>query len=214
MHPGAGTANGTLANGLLARYPWAADLGAHNRWGIVHRLDRDTSGLLMVAKTAASHQYLQDALRERTVSRRYRALATGAFGSITGTIEAPIGRDPSNPTRMAVTSAGRPARTHYRAVAAWDEPQVTLLAIELETGRTHQIRVHLEAIDHPIVGDPVYRPRHPVAIDAARTWLHASELIFPHPADMGSVTVTSPLPDDLLASLDRLGAPSNGSVPF
>lgn len=213
VHPGAGTADGTLANGLLARYPWAADLGAEHRWGIVHRLDRDTSGLLMVAKTVDSHRYLQDALRERAVSRRYRALAAGAFTSITGTIEAPIGRDPSNPTRMAVTSAGRPARTHYRAVAAWDEPQVTLLAVELETGRTHQIRVHLQAIDHPIVGDPVYRLQHPVSVDVGRTWLHATELVFPHPAGLGSVTAASALPKDLLASLDRLGAPSNGSVP-
>ena len=213
VHPGAGTADGTLVNGLLARYPWAAELGVEHRWGIVHRLDRDTSGLLMVAKTVDSHRYLQDALRERAVSRRYRALAAGAFTSITGTIEAPIGRDPSNPTRMAVTSAGRPARTHYRVVAAWDEPQVTLLAVELETGRTHQIRVHLQAIDHPIVGDPVYRPQHPVSVDVGRTWLHATELVFPHPAGSGSVTVASALPSDLLASLDRLGAPSNGSVP-
>ena len=213
VHPGAGTAGGTLANGLLGRYRWAADLGADHRWGIVHRLDRETSGLLMVAKTVDSHRYLQDALRERAVSRRYRALATGAFGSTTGTIEAPIGRDPSNPTRMAVTSAGRPARTHYRTVAAWDEPEATLLAIELETGRTHQIRVHLQAIDHPVVGDPGYRPQHPLTVAVGRTWLHAAELVFPHPGGRGPVTVTSALPDDLVASLEWLGAPSTGSVP-
>ena len=213
VHPGAGTSGGTLANGLLARYRWAAELGSDQRWGIVHRLDRDTSGLLMVAKTADAHRYLQDALRERSVSRRYLALATGQFRSTTGTIEAPIGRDPSNPTRMAVTSAGRPARTHYRTLADWDDPQVTLLSVELETGRTHQIRVHLQAIDHPVVGDPVYRPQYPVAVDPGRTWLHATELVFPHPSGSEPVTVGSQLPADLEGSLERLGLPGKGAVP-
>lgn len=214
VHPGAGTPGGTLVNGLLARYPGAGELGSEHRWGIVHRLDRDTSGLLMVAKTSDAQLHLQDALRKRMVNRRYLALATGRVDSTTGTIEAPIGRDPSNPTRMAVTSAGRPARTHYRVLAAWDDPEVTLLSVELETGRTHQIRVHLQAIEHPIVGDVVYRPRQPIAADPGRTWLHATELIFPHPSGSGPITVQSPLPDDLAVSLEQLGPPTRGSLPW
>ena len=213
VHPGAGTASGTLANGLLARYPWAAELGPDRRWGIVHRLDRDTSGLLIVATNPESYAALQQALRDRTVTRRYLALATGRFDSTTGTIEAPIGRDPANPTRMAVTGAGRPARTHYRVLARWEDPPLTLLSIELETGRTHQSRVHLQAIEHPIVGDAVYRATVAVEADPGRTWLHATELLFPHPSGSGDVSVASALPADLAASLERLGPPSSGSVP-
>lgn len=213
VHPGAGTRGGTLANGLLARFSWAAELGPDRRWGIVHRLDRDTSGLLIVARTPGAFDRLQDDLRDRTITRRYLALATGNFTSTTGTIDAPIGRDPSNRTRMAVTSAGRPARTHYRTLASWGDPEVTLVSVELETGRTHQIRVHLRAIDHSIVGDPVYGPKHPAVTDPGRTWLHATELVFAHPSGSGEVTVTSGLPDELTASLDQLGPPDRGGVP-
>ncbi len=211
VHPGAGTTGGTLANGLLARFESSRALGPERRWGIVHRLDRDTSGLLVVAKTPDVFDLLQDALRRREVTRRYLALVDGAMPSATGTIEAPIGRDPANPTRMAVTGAGRPARTHYRRQARWDDHDVSLLAVELETGRTHQIRVHLHAIDHPIVGDPVYRPPRAAPGDPGRTWLHAAELSLEIPA--GPVAVRSPLPADLSASLERLGPPSSGSLP-
>jgi 23S rRNA pseudouridine1911/1915/1917 synthase len=213
VHPGAGTSSGTLANGLLGRFASAGELGPDRRWGIVHRLDRDTSGLLIVAKTPEAYDALQDALRARAVTRRYLALASGEFDSTTGTIDAPIGRDPSNRTRMAVIGGGRDARTHYRRLAAWDEPEATLLSIELETGRTHQIRVHLQAIDRPIIGDPVYGPIRRVAGDPGRTWLHATGLVFEHPSGVGEVVVQSPLPDDLAASLQRLGTPVSGSIP-
>ncbi len=213
VHPGAGTSGGTLANGLLARFDSAAELGPDRRWGIVHRLDRDTSGLLMVAKTPAAFDTLQDALRAREVKRRYLALVTGRFDGTTGTIEAPVGRDPANRTRMTVTAAGRPARTHYRRLAMWDDTGATLLSVELETGRTHQIRVHLQAIDRPIIGDAVYGPRGTIVGDPGRTWLHAAELVFEHPLGTGEVTVTAPLPEDLAASLRVLGPPSSGSLP-
>jgi 23S rRNA pseudouridine1911/1915/1917 synthase len=213
VHPGAGVRSGTLVGGLLAHRPWAAELGPDLRWGIVHRLDRDTSGLLMVAKTPRAHAALQDALRQRRVKRRYLALATGAFASATGTIEAPVGRDPVNPTRMTVVAGGRPARTHYRVVASWQDPELTLLSLDLETGRTHQIRVHLRSIDRPIVGDETYGPIHGSAADPGRTWLHAAELVFPHPSGSGEVGVTSPLPAELAASLDDLGEPLLGAVP-
>ena len=213
VHPGAGTSSGTLANGLLARYDSAAELGEERRWGIVHRLDRDTSGLLIVAKTAEAFDALQDDLRAREVKRRYLALASGRFDSATGTIEAPVGRDPANRTRMAVIATGRPARTHYRRLATWEDGDATLLSVELETGRTHQIRVHLQAIDHPVVGDPVYGPKGTVAGDPGRTWLHATELVFDHPSESGEVTVTAPLPEDLVASLQQIGPPSSGTFP-
>lgn len=212
VHPGAGITNGTLANGLLARFVSAAELGVERRWGIVHRLDRDTSGLLLVARTVEAYDTLQEALRSRTVTRRYLSLVSGRFDSATGTIDAPIGRDPSNRTRMAVVGGGRPARTHYRRLAIWDDAEATLLSVGLETGRTHQIRVHLQAIERPVVGDPIYGPSRPVPGDPGRTWLHAAELGFEHPSGSGAVTVHSPLPADLAASLEDLGPPSSGSV--
>jgi 23S rRNA pseudouridine1911/1915/1917 synthase len=211
VHPGAGHVDDTLLNGLLYAYPELSELGEGHRWGLVHRLDRDTSGLLMVGRTAAAHSSLQQALRQRRVARRYLALVWGRVDSATGTIDAPIGRDPAHPTRMAVARGGRAARTHYRRVAVW--PEVTLLEVTLETGRTHQIRVHLSSIDHPVIGDSTYGRGGPAEIDPGRVWLHAAALTFPHPQRGRDVTVTSPLPSDLAATLPRLGVPLGGAVP-
>lgn len=212
VHPGAGRPGGTLANGLLARIPEIAELGPEYRWGIVHRIDRDTSGLLIVAKTPTAFEHLQAALKSRAVHRRYLAVVSDRFANTTGTIDAPIGRDPAHPTRMAVSQGGRPARTHYRRLADWDDHEESLLAVTLETGRTHQIRVHLRAIDHPIIGDPVYGPGRRMAGDPGRTWLHAEALTFEHPSGSGSMTVHAPLPADLLTSLEVLGPPTRGAV--
>lgn len=207
VHPGAGTAGGTLASGLIARYPELAELPTEARWGIVHRLDKDTSGLLLVARDAGAHSELQQALRERHVSRSYATLVAGAFDNATGTIEAPIGRDIANPTRMAVVQAGRPARTHYRRMATWAGH--TLLAVDLDTGRTHQIRVHLRAIGHPVIGD-VHYGRRGGDEDPGRTWLHARSLTFPIPGTATTESCRSALPGDLMQSLDVLGSPASG----
>ena len=212
VHPGAGRSSGTLANGLIAHFPDQVDLGPERRWGIVHRLDRDTSGLLLVARTAPAYQSLREALRRRDVTRRYLALVSGTFDNATGTVDAPIGRDPAQPTRMAVVHDGRPARTHYRRLATWFEPDVTLLEVRLETGRTHQIRLHLRSIGHPVVDDATYGRGAPGFEAAGRTWLHAIELGFADPADGHPVAVQGPLPDDLRGSLITLGPPDQGAI--
>ncbi|MEN8113411.1 MAG: RluA family pseudouridine synthase [Actinomycetota bacterium] len=213
VHPGAGRTGGTLANGLLARIPVLEQLGEERRWGIVHRIDRDTSGLLLIAKTPNAFDDLQAALKERTITRRYVTLVVGRFSNATGTIEAPVGRDPGHATRMAVVAHGRDARTHYRRTADWEQHELSLLSVRLETGRTHQIRVHMQAIDHPVVGDPVYGPGRPTAGDPGRTWLHAASLTFEHPSGSGPMTVHADLPADLAESLRSLGEPDRGAIP-
>jgi 23S rRNA pseudouridine1911/1915/1917 synthase len=210
VHPGAGHRGDTLLNGLIARYPELKAVGPDHRWGIVHRLDRGTSGLLVVARTAAAHAGLVEALRRRLVERRYLALANGVLEADTGTIDAPLGRDAQRPTRMALDPRGRAARTHYRVAATWSG--YTLAAVRLETGRTHQIRVHFSSIGAPLVGDATYGAAGGVA-DPGRVWLHATELRFPHPIEDRTVVARSPLPADLVASLERLGTPLSGTVP-
>jgi 23S rRNA pseudouridine1911/1915/1917 synthase len=212
VHPGAGGAGGTLASGLVARYPDIAALPAAARWGIVHRLDKETSGLLLVARSRAIEEELAAQLRRRLVGRTYLALASGKFDNATGTIDAPLGRDPVHPTRRAVMRDGKEARTHYRRLAWWDHAGVTLLEVRLDTGRTHQIRVHLAAIGHPVVGDPGYGRRGGTG-NPGRTWLHAAELVFEHPVSAETLTVRSPLPVDLADSLRALGPPTGGAIP-
>ncbi|WP_208027981.1 RluA family pseudouridine synthase [Rhabdothermincola sediminis] len=205
VHPGAGCRVGTLVNGLLARYPEIATVGPEpQRPGIVHRLDRDTSGLMVVARTAAAYDGLVEALAARRVERRYQALAWGAFESARGVVDAPIGRSARDPTRMAVATGGREARTRYEVVRSFHEPvAVTLLRCQLETGRTHQIRVHLAAIGHPVVGDERYGGARP-SLPVPRIFLHAGELRFEHPVTGATIAVESPLPTDLRRVLDRL----------
>ena len=207
VHPGAGVKTGTLAAGLLARWPELEGVGDRGRWGIVHRLDRDTSGLLVVAKNEAALRDLRRQLADRRLEREYEALAHGLFELPTGTVDAPIGRDPSRPTRMAVTSTGRQARTHYSVVDAWAEPPLSRMIVRLETGRTHQIRVHLAAIGHPLVGDASYGRPGPPGCDPGRVWLHARRVKLDHPRSGGVIEVWSPLPTDLHVSLSTLGPP-------
>jgi len=211
VHPGAGHPDGTLVNGVLARYPEVAELagldGADlNRPGIVHRLDRGTSGLLVVARSPRAYRSLVDQLGSRTVARTYRTLVLGSVEQNQGLVDAPIGRSLSAPTRMAVSRKGKEARTRYRVVQRFSEPvDSTLLEATLETGRTHQIRVHLTAIGHPVVGDDVYgRGRRLPGLTLNRPFLHAESLAFDQPGTGVRLSWTSTLPADLEAELDRL----------
>ena len=198
VHPGAGMSRSTLAGGLLYRYPDLQGVGDPGRWGIVHRLDQGTSGLLLVARTAEAHRHLVAQLKSRSIQRSYLALVHGVPQMPTGTIDAPIGRDPAHPTRKKVVAGGRPSRTHYRVIS--DHQIVSLLDLDLETGRTHQIRVHLAAIDHPVVGDRTYsRRKDPVA--TPRMFLHAHRLRFTHPESGAELTVEAELPVELKAMI-------------
>jgi len=199
VHPGPGHEHGTLVHGLLARFPELAHVGDPRRPGIVHRLDRDTSGLLVVARTPEAYDQLVAALAAHAVDRRYLALVRGVPDAARAVIDAPIGRSDRHRTRMTVHADGRPARTRYERLATDPDRRVALLDCALETGRTHQIRVHLAAIGHPVVGDPAYgtdtEPR------LGRPFLHAYQLGFAHPADQTPCTYRSPLPADLVAAL-------------
>ena len=216
VHPGSGVIGSTLVNGLLARYPEIALVGDAQRPGIVHRLDRGTSGLLMVARTEPARIELGRQLAERTVERRYRTLVVGHVEAESGVIDAPLGRSPVDATRRAVVADGRPARTHYRVEArlAPIGPRgvpTTQLFCELETGRTHQIRAHLVAIGHPVVGDAVYGGAMTgTALDglATRPFLHAEQLGFVHPRSGARLRFRSALPADLVAILAALDSPA------
>jgi 23S rRNA pseudouridine1911/1915/1917 synthase len=203
VHPGAGRTTGTLASGLLDRYPELRGVGESPRWGIVHRLDRDTSGLMVVARTSQAHRLLTGMIKRREVERRYSCLVDGIFDAPRGTVDAPIGPDPSRPRRRVVTPFGKESRTHYRLNGQWTSMNAALLDVTLETGRTHQIRVHLAAIDHPVVGDHWYG--RPTRVQSARVFLHAAGLAFDHPVSGGRVTFESPLPTDLASVLESLG---------
>jgi 23S rRNA pseudouridine1911/1915/1917 synthase len=201
VHPGSGNWKGTLLNALLHHSP---QLAAIPRAGIVHRLDKDTSGLLVVAKTLPAQTELVRQLQKRTVKREYLALVHGAVRA-GGEVSAPVGRDPRNRTRMAVVPAGRSARTRYRVAKRF--AGVSLLECSLDTGRTHQIRVHMQSLGHPLVGDPVYRGGRRSATERAslnRQALHAARLEFSHPVSGARRRFEAPLPEDFRALLASL----------
>lgn len=205
VHPGAGRREGTLVSGLLYRYPFIEGLGQPDRWGIVHRLDRDTSGLMAVALSSAGYSGLVEQVRSHTMRREYLALVDGEFGVPTGTVDAPIARDPARPSRRKAAPEGRPARTHYEVVKEYAPSGVTLVRLRLETGRTHQIRVHMASIDHPLVGDRLYRAG-PDRIEVPRLFLHAAGLGFVHPVTGQSLGFVSELPPELAGLIARLEA--------
>ncbi len=221
VHPAPGHDHGTLVNALLHHCQSLSGVGEEERPGIVHRLDKDTSGLLLVAKHDRSHRHLSDQLRVRTLRRRYLALVQGRPPADHGTIDAPIGRHPQHRQKMAVVeSRGREARTHYEVLESWGA--LSVLQLSLETGRTHQIRVHLAHISRPVIGDPVYGtkavslPRHPTVERWIRGFprqaLHARELQFEHPETGETMTYTAPLPEDLAELMARVRQTLGGSV--
>ncbi|HEX4435341.1 MAG TPA: RluA family pseudouridine synthase [Solirubrobacteraceae bacterium] len=196
VHPGRGHHEDTLSQLLSAELAG----GDPERAGIVHRLDRDTSGLMVVARDEETHRRLQSAIAERLVEREYLALVEGRPPSRTGTIDAPVGRDPRVRTRMAVGGSGaREARTHFTLERSL--PKASLLSLLLETGRTHQIRVHLQAIGHPVCGDPEYGTAGLYGLE--RQFLHATRLAFEHPITGEALELTAPLPVDLQVALER-----------
>jgi 23S rRNA pseudouridine1911/1915/1917 synthase len=200
VHPGPGHPDGTLVNALLALCPDLEGIGGTLRPGIVHRLDKDTSGLMVVTKTEPAHQNLSAQFKAHTVTKGYLALATGLVGPSPGQIDAPIARDPHHRKKMAVVAGGRAARTRYRVVDRLD--QYSLLELYPETGRTHQIRVHLAFLGHPLLGDSVYGKRSPLL---GRHFLHAHHLGFQHPTIGGPREFRSGLPEELEEVMKALG---------
>jgi 23S rRNA pseudouridine1911/1915/1917 synthase len=204
VHPAAGNPSGTLVNALLHHVKDLSGIGGELRPGIVHRLDKGTSGLLLVARSQPAYDALVAMLAARGVERRYHALVWGAVDSPTGMVDAPLGRSARDRTRMAVTLAGKDARTRYEVVRGFRDPvTVTELRCELETGRTHQIRVHMASIGHPVVGDERYGGRR-TSLPSPRPWLHAEHLALEHPVTGEPLAFDSPLPDDLAAVLATL----------
>ena len=214
VHPGPGHPDGTLVDALQGAGYELPSTSDPRRPGIVHRLDRGTSGLLLVARSPLARDELGAQLRSRTVTRRYLTLALGVPRSERGRIEAPVGRDPTDRLRFAVVAGGKSAVTRYRTLAVGAAPKldppvgsVSLLACQLETGRTHQIRVHLSRLGHPVLGDPLYGRGEQVAheLGLRRMFLHAARLSFRHPVTGTWVSCDEPLPDELVGPLERTG---------
>ena len=205
VHPGAGHPTGTLAAAVLAHAPGTAGVGGPRRPGIVHRLDKDTSGLLVMAKTPRAYDSLTAQLAARTVRRRARAVVYGRVTSGAGVVDAPIGRHPRDRVRMAVVPRGRPAVTRYTVLERFSH--FSDLDVRLETGRTHQIRVHMASLGHPVVGDPLYggrAARTPVPVEMPGLALHAAELAFVHPITETRMEFASPLPRRIEHLLSQL----------
>ncbi len=212
VHPAAGIDSGTLANALAFHFQKLSTMGGAARPGIVHRLDKGTSGLLVVAKTEESHEHLADQFRDRTVFKSYVALVHGQVEKEGGEIDQPIARDPRNRTRMSVVRGGRPSLSIYQVRRRFD--RFTLLEVELKTGRTHQIRVHLAWLKHPVVGDEVYGAgRDKTVVNPVirsriaklrRQFLHAGQLGFRHPRTAAQLHFTAPLPNELQVLLDQI----------
>ena len=203
VHPGAGNPKGTLINGALALFPEMAQVGDPLRPGVVHRLDAGTSGLMLLARSQPAYEALVLALSERRVKRQYQALVWGHPAVASGVIDAPIGRDHRDPTKMAVVVDGRFARTRYKVRKTFVQPMATsLVECELDTGRTHQIRVHLASIGHPVVGDPTYGGARS-SLSSPRPLLHAARLGFTHPVTGQEMNFVADMPADMTQIISR-----------
>lgn len=201
VHPGVGHPDSTLVNAVLGLNPDIGEVGGVTRPGLVHRLDKDTSGLIIIAKTDRAHASLTGQLRDRTVNKGYLALVVGALSPVEAVIDAPIGRHPHDRKKMAIVEDGRPSSTRYKTISNYRG--CTYADIRPKTGRTHQIRVHLASIGHPVVGDALYGREDP---RVRRHFLHAAHLEFDHPATGERVSFRSPLPPELQALIDELEA--------
>ncbi|CAB4943310.1 unannotated protein [freshwater metagenome] len=203
-HPSPGWQGATVVGAIFAAGYQLATSGAAERQGVVHRLDVGTSGLMVVAKNEIAYSSLKEQFRQRSVSKVYHALVQGHMDPTVGTIDAPIDRHPREDYRFAVVANGKPSITHYKTLEVF--PAVTLLEIELETGRTHQIRVHFSALHHPLVGDQTYGSDPALAqkLKIARPWLHAKQLAFTHPGSGQQISFSSDYPEDLTRSLELL----------
>ena len=203
-HPSPGWTGPTVIGGLAAAGYRISTSGAAERQGIVHRLDVGTSGVMAVAKSERAYTSLKRQFRDRTVDKVYHAVVQGHCDPLSGTVDAPVGRHPQHDYKWAVVSDGKPSVTHYDTLEAF--PHASLLEIHLETGRTHQIRVHMAALRHPCAGDLMYGADPELArrLGLTRQWLHAVSLAFDHPVTGKRITVSSPYPDDLRTALDRL----------
>tara|TARA_Y100000996_G_scaffold336514_1_gene273139 strand:+ start:611 stop:1537 length:927 start_codon:yes stop_codon:yes gene_type:complete len=198
VHPGSGVKEGTLVNGLAARFPDLQMLDDSIRLGLVHRLDKGTSGLVLVARTQEALTGLKSQMQEREIRRQYLAISTGHIKSDKGIVDAPLGRDPKNPLKRAVLQDGKHAKTHYQVEQRLSEPfKVSILTCQLETGRTHQIRVHLAAIGFPVVGDELYGGRKSFNLNN-RLALHAEKISFRHPKKNHNMEFEAPFPEDFL----------------
>ncbi len=200
VHPAPGHTHGTLVNGLLYHCNQLSNMNGDIRAGIVHRIDKDTSGLLVVCKNNYAHRILAEQLKEKTTTRTYIAIVTGNISHNLGRIEAPIGRDPSNRQKMAVVQNGKSAVTHFKVLDRYRD--FTLLELNLETGRTHQIRVHMAYINHPVVGDPLYGVKKQTT--EFGQYLHAKTLGFVHPRTNEYMEFTSELPEEFIRKIDEL----------
>ena len=207
VHPAPGNSSGTLVNALMFHLKDLSGIGGELRPGIVHRIDKDTSGLLVAAKNDAAHNFLSNELRSHSVARTYIALAEGNFREDSGTVNAPIARHRLDRKRMAVTPGGREAVTHWRVIERFGD--MTLLEVELETGRTHQIRVHMAHIGHPLVGDPVYgHGRNSLGFTGQA--LHAAKLRLTHPTSGERMEFSAPLPETFQKAIEKLEKRSRG----
>lgn len=202
VHPAAGNEDGTLVNALLYHVRDLSGIGGEMRPGIVHRLDKDTSGLILIAKNDRAHAALSEQFKARSMEKHYRAVAWGHFGEETGLIDAPIARHPVDRKKMAVVPDGKPSQTEWKAMERLRS--ATLLDVHLLTGRTHQIRVHMHAIGHPLLGDRIYAPSLKTSVHIPRLMLHAYSLAFTHPTTGERMTLCAPLPEKFETTLEKL----------
>ena len=202
VHPAAGNESGTLVNALLHHVRDLSGIGGEMRPGIVHRLDKDTSGLILIAKNDRAHIALSEQFKQRSMEKHYRAVAFGHFAQEHGLIDAPIARHPVDRKKMAVVPDGKPSKTEWTVIELLKG--ATFLDVHLLTGRTHQIRVHMQSIGHPLLGDQVYAPNLKTSVRIPRLMLHAYSLAFTHPATGERMTLVAPLPQTFVATLEKL----------